>query len=109
VSEGTSQAKLRTIRQSTYLSFCLDRLRLAPGNAVVFGHSLSSQDQHVVDALNSGSTGSTIGVALLPDPDAKRLALTKAEIVKKLDLHEVEFFDATTHPLGSSDLQVQDE
>lgn len=43
VSEGTSKAKLRTIRRSPYLSFCLEALKDDDRNTVTFGHSLSGQ------------------------------------------------------------------
>lgn len=56
VSEGSAQRKQRTIRRSDYLSFALSRLREDAGNTVIFGHSLSSSDEHIADALRAGPT-----------------------------------------------------
>lgn len=107
VSEGTSQAKVRTIRRSSYLSFCLDQLRSVAGNVVVFGHSLSDQDAHIVEALNAHVSGRRIAVSILPDDDTKRLNKELSRIRYALSRHDVEFFDATTHPLGSPRLSIQ--
>jgi hypothetical protein len=105
VSEGTSAAKVRTIRQSTYLSFCLDQLRADNRPTVVFGQSLSDQDRHVVEALVDGPTR-RIAVSMYPTGDDKGVLAEKARIQQALGSHQIEFFDSTTHPLGDSGLLI---
>jgi hypothetical protein len=51
VTEGTSEDKLNSIMRSPYLRFCLRHLRRAKHPLVIFGNSLSSVDQHLVDAV----------------------------------------------------------
>lgn len=104
VSEATSRLKLRTIRRSDYLTFALDSLRLDESDTVVFGHSLSAQDDHVVEALNHGAR-KTIAVGLRPASRRKLLAV-KGSIVDRLARHNVVFFDSTTHPLGDSSITL---
>lgn len=100
MSEGTSAAKRRTISQSPYLSFCLQRLRDDSAPTVVFGHSLSGQDQHIVEALVYGPRHQ-IAVSVYPGADPLDLNHERARIRKVLRQHEVLFFDSTTHPLGA--------
>jgi hypothetical protein len=105
VSEGTSQAKVRTIRKSSYLSFCLDELRADDKPTVVFGQSLSSQDAHIVDALVNGPTR-RIAVSLYPSGDDDATISEKARIIQALGRHKVEFFDSTTHPIGDPAITI---
>lgn len=105
VSEGTSQAKVRTIRQSSYLSFCLDELRADDMPTVVFGQSLSPQDAHIVEALVNGPTR-RIAVSLYPSGDDDATIAEKARINQALGRHKVEFFDSTTHPIGDPGLTI---
>lgn len=105
VSEGTSQAKVRTIQQSSYLSFCLDELRADDKPTVVFGQSLSDQDAHIVDALVNGPTR-RVAVSLYPTGNDEAVIAEKARIVQALGRHRVQFFDSTTHPIGDPGLRV---
>ena len=104
VSEGTTQAKQRTIRRSDYLSFALEAFREDQANAVVFGHGLSGQDAHVLAALRRGSKR-RIAVSIRPSSRAHVLA-TKTRVREQLEGHDVVFFDATSHPLGDASLTV---
>jgi hypothetical protein len=51
VSEGDSQAKLRSVAGYTYLDFCLARLGKSSQPTVVYGHGLGNVDAHIVSAL----------------------------------------------------------
>ncbi|WP_162458475.1 DUF4917 family protein [Pseudactinotalea terrae] len=108
VSEGTSRAKLSTIRGSQYLSWCLDRLRTSTGDTVVFGHSLAPQDQHVMEALVAGGKRE-IAISVWPDDDPRAIIEQKAHLRRALEPHTVHFFDSTTHPLGLSSLTLQSD
>src|SRR5690606_36378391 len=94
VSEGDSASKVRTISRSAYLSFCLDRLRDDEQNTVVFGHSLSTQDEHIIDALVDGKR-KKIAVALRPSSNADAIIATKGRIIEALPGHTILFFDST--------------
>jgi len=104
VSEGSARAKRRTIRRSDYLSFALDNLREDEEATVVFGASLSVQDDHIVAALRNGPRR-RIAVALLPGTRESILG-RKGFFTERLHGQRVKFFDATTHPLGDPGLTI---
>lgn len=105
VSEGTSKAKTRTIQRSPYLSFCLDALTDDEGDTVIFGHSLSAQDQHIIDAINRGPKRK-IAMSIFPSGNSQRIIEEKARIQQAIQRHDVHFFDSTTHPLGDPSLHI---
>ena len=106
VSEGSSKAKLQTIRRSPYLSFCLESLRDDQENTVVFGHSLGEEDKHIVDALNKGAARE-VAVSIYPRTDDQSIIREKARITKLLGENKLRFFNSTTHPLGDPSLTIQ--
>jgi len=105
VSEGTWAAKGRTIRQSSYLSFCLDELREDESPTVVFGQALAQQDRHILSALNEGARR-RIAVSMYPTGDDEAVIEEKARLLQALRRHRVSFFDSTTHPLGDAALLI---
>ncbi|MCE0536034.1 DUF4917 family protein [Kineosporia rhizophila] len=110
VSEGTTDAKLRTIKQSNYLSFCLKSLRGDEAPTVVFGHALAAQDQHIVEALKTGDPRD-IAVAIWrgPDSTSDEIISEKLRIRQLLPGHRLQFFDSGTHPLGDPKLRVKQQ
>lgn len=102
VSEGRSTEKLLEIRRSSYLDFCYEELRKDGNSTVVFGHSLSSFDRHILVALDEGPKR-RLAIAIHPDCDVEVKIGRLAGVLKK---HEVCFFDSTTHPLGADGLQI---
>lgn len=105
VSEGTASQKRVSIYRSEYLSFAFSQFSQDAGPMVVFGHSLSANDDHIVKALQAHGSRA-LAVSLLPGPDTVK---RKAEIVARLPKADILFFDATTHPLGSADLSIEEE
>ncbi|GAA4714743.1 protein of unknown function (DUF4917) [Promicromonospora umidemergens] len=105
VSEGTSKQKLRTIARSTYLRYCYDKLWDDDRDTVVFGHSLSDPDKHIVEALNEGEP-KTIAVSVYPSAAPGEIKEMIGRIERGLGKHTLLFFDSTTHPLGKSDLRI---
>jgi len=106
VAEGASADKLRTIRDSDYLSWCHGQLAQQRGSLCLFGHNLNAQDQHIIDGLLAAPI-ERLAISIFPLSDAwvisqKRhyLALLREKAVA------VEFFDATSHPLGLPELNV---
>ena len=105
VSEGSSKAKLQTIGRSPYLNFCLDSLRDNQENTVVFGHSLSDEDKHIVAALNNGTTRE-VAVSIYPRTKEQMIIQEKARIAQLLGENKLRFFDSTTHTLGDPSLTI---
>jgi hypothetical protein len=104
VTEGTARDKLRAIEGNIYLAHALQTLRSIELPLVVFGSSLSAQDDHLLEALNEHPRRA-VAVSLLPDR-RRALAAQQADIYARLETDELRFFDATTHPLGASTLRV---
>ena len=104
VTEGSAEDKLRAIEANRYLSHARSRLIGCRVPLVVFGSSLSSQDDHLVDALNE-HPGRPIAISMRVD-DRRRLARDQANRYERLDTDDLYFFDAATHPLGAASLRV---
>lgn len=98
VTEGTSEDKLRSISQSDYLSFAYKLLSEHDGALCIFGHSLSSSDSHLVDAINNSNT-QTICVSIRRQDD-RQVVQAKAGVFHQFPGKQVKFYDAATHPLG---------
>lgn len=105
VTEGSARDKLRAIEANDYLSFALGELRREALPLVVFGSSLSPQDQHLVDALNE-YPDRPIAVSMLPSGTKRQRAAQQGDLYGRLEAKTLLFFDSTTHPLGSPDLSV---
>jgi hypothetical protein len=105
VTEGSSQDKLAVIEANEYLRFALEALRRRSDPLVVFGHSLSEQDRHLVDAVNLHPER-PVAVSIFPESRA-RVRARQGEIRAVLDTHELYFYDSTTHPLGGRQLQAR--
>jgi hypothetical protein len=104
VTEGSARDKLRAIKANDYLNHCLERLSSVGGPMVVFGSRLSPEDSHLVDALNE-QPDRPVAVSMMPGTK-RELAGSQADIYRRLEVEELTFFDATTHPLGAPDLRV---
>jgi len=105
VSEGSSASKTKAILNSRYLTFCLESLEKNAGNTVVFGHSMSDQDDHIVQALQAGESR-RIAISVFLDHDRSKPQQKIHEIQGKLSSHDLFFFDSTTHPLGKREYEV---
>jgi hypothetical protein len=102
VTEGSARDKLQAIEGNDYLSHALDQLRELDIPTVVFGSSLSPQDEHLVEALNE-HPNRPVAVSLRPGPP-RQVAAQQADIYGRLQAETLLFFDSTTHPLGASNL-----
>jgi hypothetical protein len=107
ISEGSADDKLLTIQDNDYLRFGLKRLRKVKEPMVVFGHSLSEQDAHLIDALNR-RTERPIAVSILVDGTTDVRA-RQAEIRRVLSTDDLYYFDASTHPLGDPEYRIEDD
>ena len=104
MTEGSARDKLRAIEGNAYLSHALDLFGRLSLPVVVFGSSLSPQDQHLIDALNENPSR-PVAVALRPRT-RREVAARQADIYARLEADTLLFFDATTHPLGSPALRA---
>lgn len=104
ISEGTASEKLASIYRSDYLSFLLSRFTEDASPIVVFGHSLGESDSHIVDILRS-RPGRQIAVSMRPGGN---IIEHKAGIIKALPSAELVFFEASTHPIGRSELRLEE-
>jgi len=103
VSEGTSRDKLRAIRRSDYLTFAHSAFADCHVPIVVFGHSLSRQDAHLLAPLNV--RGRSVAVSIVRTSD-RAVLLRKTEVRDLLPRATLVFFDAQSHPLGDRVLQT---
>jgi hypothetical protein len=104
VTEGSAREKARSIDGNAYLAHALARLREREQPLVVFGSSLSVQDDHLVEAIREHRER-PVAVSMLPGSPGDVVA-RKAEIIGRLDIETVIFFDARSHPLGASGLRA---
>jgi hypothetical protein len=104
VSEGTADDKLDSIRRNDYLSFALLEFSRHSGPLAVFGQSLGSADQHLIDAMRKWHEP-RIAVSML-QAEPEEILRKKAGYVAALPEAELLFFNAATHPLGVSALRV---
>lgn len=104
ITEGQSAQKAREIASNAYLSFAYRKLREHSAPLVVFGHRLGEQDQHLLDAINEHPERPlAIGIV---DRGKRANRRRQHEIRSRLEDCETYFYDAATHPLGSSKLTV---
>ncbi len=94
VSEGTAPQKIRTISQSRYLRFAVDRLEEAKESLVVYGFSFGNADRHILDSI--GATRRSLAVSLyVGDKKLEQITAEVAEVRGKLKPHDVVVFNST--------------
>jgi hypothetical protein len=101
VSEGSSEEKLGSIRSSDYLTFAHQVLARHEGGLVVFGHSLSDQDDHLVAPMREWRDN-PVAIAVRPGDDVERIVQQQDRFRSRLSpMKDIVFFDSATHPLGN--------
>lgn len=117
VSEGESSDKLRSIRRNDYLSFAYWKLAFHRGPMIVFGSALNEQfDKHILDAMTNWkrydqgrfkgkAPRRKLAISMLPGPSSTIIS-EKNRLTAALSDCDVQFFDATTHPLGEARLRI---
>ncbi len=113
ISEGTSEDKLRAINSSDYLSFAYNKFINHSGSLVIFGHSLDETDEHLISAIRNSKVNKiaiSIRGSNTPETIKKKMADLNHKLCdKNYSKPKLFFFDAETHPLGSSSIRVEDE
>ncbi|QVM90384.1 DUF4917 family protein [Pseudomonas entomophila] len=107
VNESRSDDKLRAIRNSDYLAWCLGQLAREHEGVCLFGQHLDSSDQHLLDALRHARP-KHLAIAIRPLSEASIINQKQHFIDRFADLDDVSlhFFDASTHPLGLAELAI---
>jgi hypothetical protein len=105
ITEASAREKMAAIERNDYLAHCYDSLSESADPLVVFGHSLSDQDRHLVDAINRAPER-PVAISMRARGGGE-LKEEQARIFGQLRTPEIYFFDASTHPLGSSDLTLK--
>jgi hypothetical protein len=104
ITEASAHDKLRSINANDYLSYCWRTLGEIDCPVVIFGHSLSEQDRHLVDALNEHDGPLAIS---LTGGNKKRTASEQHRIASLFPGRKLYFFRASTHPLGAKELRIK--
>ncbi|WP_248917193.1 DUF4917 family protein [Pseudomonas entomophila] len=107
VNESRSDDKLRAIRNTDYLAWCLGQLAREHEGVCLFGQHLDASDQHLLDALRQARP-KHLAIAIRPLSEASIINQKQHFIDRFADLDDVSlhFFDASTHPLGLAELAI---
>ncbi len=108
VNEDRSDEKLRAIRHSDYLAWCLAQLAQERQGLCLFGQHLDSSDQHVLEAIRQAQPAH-LSIAIRPLGEASVLNQKRHFNERFGDLPgtALHFFDASTHPLGLAELAIE--
>lgn len=106
VNEGSSEDKQRSLRHCDYLNWCQGELARHQGALCIFGHMLNAEDDHLLHALREAAPA-RLAIAIFPLSDAWVVSQKRHYSALFSDMPaQIEFFDATTHPLGLPELNV---
>src|SRR5690625_1447238 len=67
ISEGTTEHKLKRIKENGYLSRSFSSLKSITGDLFIFGHSIRDEDDHVFNIINSNTGLKRIYISLYGD------------------------------------------
>lgn len=102
VCEGTTEEKQAHIRRSPYLRSALDAFGQLRGSLFVYGHSLRSEDQHILDQI-CASRVQKLFISLHGDSDSKDNVTLRANAVSLADRArcDLDFFTTDTAHIWS--------
>lgn len=108
VNEDRSEEKLRAIRSSDYLAWCLGQLAQENNGLCLFGQHLDASDQHLLEAIRQARPAH-LSIAIRPLGEASVINQKRHFVERFADLTatELHFFDASSHPLGQAGLAVE--
>lgn len=101
VNEDRSEEKLRAIRSSDYLAWCLGQLAQESNGLCLFGQHLDASDQHLLEAIRQARPAH-LSIAIRPLGEASVINQKRHFVERFADLTatELHFFDSSSHPLG---------
>jgi hypothetical protein len=108
VNEERSDEKMRAIRNSDYLAWCLGQLAQENQGLCLFGHHLDSSDQHLLEAIRQARPRH-LSIAIRPLSEASVVNQKQHFVDRFGDLAgtALHFFDAGTHPLGLAEYAIK--
>ncbi|WP_194790561.1 DUF4917 family protein [Pseudomonas sp. UFMG81] len=107
INEDRSDEKLRAIRHSDYLGWCLGQLAAERDGLCLFGQHLDASDQHLVEAIRQARP-KHLAIAIRPLSEAS-IVNQKQHFTERfagLDGVPLHFFNAQSHPLGQVELMI---
>jgi len=108
VNEDRSDEKLRAIRHSDYLGWCLGQLAQESQGLCLFGQHLDSSDQHLLEAIRQARPAHlSIAIRALGEASVMNQKRHFVERFGYLTGTALHFFDASTHPLGAIALAIE--
>ncbi|WP_416466827.1 DUF4917 family protein [Pseudomonas sp. LFS044] len=108
VNEDRSDEKLRAIRNSDYLGWCLGQLAQESQGLCLFGQHLDSSDQHLLEAIRQARPAHlSIAIRALGEASVMNQKRHFVERFGDLTGTALHFFDAGTHPLGAVALAIE--
>jgi len=107
VNESNSDDKLKAIRSSDYLSWCLGELAGHQGGLCLFGQHLDASDRHLLEAIKQARP-THLAIAIRALSEASIISQKQHYAQRFADAPHIPlyFFDASSHPLGLCDLEV---
>lgn len=98
VSEGEPEDKMLTVSRSPYLKFAYRKLEESERPLVIYGWSVSTQDNHILSALNPRRTRARRALAMSYIGNKTEVELEEEVFSMKARLsgHSVTFFDSST-------------
>lgn len=81
ISEGTSEHKLKRIKENGYLSRSFSSLKSIGGDLFIFGHSIRDEDDHFFDVINTNKSLKNIFISLFGHIDSEE----NKKIIHKID------------------------
>lgn len=108
VSEGRPGDKRFAIARNAYLTFAWQQFRTQRRELVVFGHSLSSSDSHIVDALNASVGLKHVAISIYAGTADEKAILDNVEWCRSRlsplvrQGTQLTFFDSDTCPLSGA-------
>ena len=98
VSEGSNTDKKKIINNNDYLSFCLSNLKDTKKDLLVYGHSLSDVDSHILDAIRKKPRNLIISIYPSSNSTLDTILQMKESYVNKFPNYSktIEFIDSRT-------------
>lgn len=97
ISEGTSDMKLKAIQSNKYLSYCFRNLKENKyKEVVIYGHSLSSQDSHIIKILDEKYDRIAFGIRISKNKSIYDLRSEISKIKSLFKKTEIDFYDSSS-------------
>lgn len=107
INEDRSEHKLRAIRSSDYLGWCLGQLAAERQGLCLLGQHLDASDEHLLEAIRQARPAH-LAIAIRPLSEASIINQKQHFSQRFADLSgsSLHFFNSSTHPLGAAELAV---